>query len=75
MPSDDPPISVAVVGGGIAGLAAARALAATHPDVTLLEASARLGGRVKSVTGIVPWAVEMGAEFIHGGKSPLIVSW
>jgi oxygen-dependent protoporphyrinogen oxidase len=37
---------VAVVGGGIAGLAAARRLEAHHVDVLLVEASERLGGKL-----------------------------
>jgi carotenoid phi-ring synthase / carotenoid chi-ring synthase len=40
------PRSVVVVGGGIAGLAAATALSERGVAVTLLEASDRLGGRV-----------------------------
>ncbi len=42
------PRTVAVVGGGIAGLAAATVLAERGVQVTLLEASDRLGGRVAS---------------------------
>src|ERR1700734_3664865 len=37
---------VVVVGGGAAGLAAPRTLAAAGTEVTLLEASGRLGGRI-----------------------------
>lgn len=40
------PRSTAVVGGGIAGLAAATALAERGVDVTLYEREAYLGGRV-----------------------------
>ena len=39
-----------VVGGGVAGLAAAGRLAAAGLKVTLLEARARLGGRVHTQT-------------------------
>ena len=39
---------VAVVGGGIAGLAAAHALAEAGADVTLYEAGDRLGGKVRT---------------------------
>ncbi len=41
------PRSVTVVGGGIAGLAAAHALA-PHAEVTLVESSASLGGKIAS---------------------------
>jgi monoamine oxidase len=58
---------VVVVGGGVAGLAAAGHLAATGRKVQLLEARSRLGGRV--CTKILPensHPVELGAEFIQG---------
>jgi monoamine oxidase len=58
---------VVVVGGGVAGLAAAGRLAATGRNVQLLEARSRLGGRV--CTKVVPGTghpVELGAEFIQG---------
>jgi protoporphyrinogen/coproporphyrinogen III oxidase len=52
---------VAVVGGGIAGLAAAFFLREAQVEVTVLEGSARLGGKlaVSEVAGI---AVDEGAE-------------
>ena len=40
---------VIVVGGGLAGLVAARDLIARGADVQLLEARTRLGGRVWSI--------------------------
>jgi monoamine oxidase len=58
---------VVVVGGGVAGLAAASRLAASGRRVQLLEARSRLGGRV--YTEILPdtaQPVELGAEFIQG---------
>jgi monoamine oxidase len=59
---------VIVVGGGLAGLVAARELIARGADVQLLEARNRLGGRVWSVDdpefSAVP--LELGGEFIDG---------
>lgn len=63
---------VVVVGGGVAGLAAAGTLARRGFSVTLLEARGRLGGRIftdrrKDWTG----PVELGAEFVHEGNPAL----
>jgi monoamine oxidase len=59
---------VIVVGGGLAGLVAARDLLARGADVQLLEARERLGGRVWTVHdkdfSDVP--LELGGEFIDG---------
>ena len=58
---------VLVVGGGVAGLNAARLLAEAGQDVLLVEARGRLGGRVHSFDDPqVPIPVELGAEFMHG---------
>jgi monoamine oxidase len=60
-----------VIGAGVAGLAAARQLASAGRDVVVLEARARVGGRVltqriESKPGMSPVIVELGAEFVHG---------
>ncbi|WP_069812535.1 protoporphyrinogen oxidase [Streptomyces sp. TP-A0874] len=54
---------VVVVGGGISGLAAAHRLLGQGVDVTLLEASERLGGKLRAgeIAGV---PVDLGAESI-----------
>ena len=56
---------VIVIGAGIAGLAAARTLAEAGQRVVVLEASDRVGGRIRTVRD-GDAVIELGAEFIHG---------
>ncbi len=63
--------SVIVIGGGIAGLAAASELADRGVSVTLLEAKARLGGRIHTKHH-GKWPIELGAELIHGRDPALM---
>ncbi|MBV8200179.1 MAG: FAD-dependent oxidoreductase [Acidobacteria bacterium] len=58
---------VAVVGAGVAGLAAARELRRRGVKVIVLEARDRIGGRILTVHDPrLPLPVELGAEFVHG---------
>ena len=58
---------VIVLGGGAAGLAAARRLGAAGLSVLVVEARSRLGGRILTVPDpVLHLPIELGAEFIHG---------
>jgi monoamine oxidase len=72
MPVKEEIADVIVIGGGVAGLAAARELSRDRFRVTLLEAHPRMGGRIhtRRIRGW-PAPVEMGAEFVHGGNADL----
>ena len=61
---------VIIIGGGIAGLACARELkdVYTDIDVTILEESDRLGGRIRSYTADDGTVLALGAHYIHGTK-------
>ncbi len=58
--------SVAVIGAGMAGLAAAGALARAGADVTIYEARTRIGGRVLTSTLWPDLPCDLGASWIHG---------
>src|SRR5919109_5212914 len=59
-------IRVAVIGGGLAGLVAARELAKQQATVHVIEARSRLGGRIWTLRddGFSTEPVELGGEFI-----------
>jgi monoamine oxidase len=60
---------VLVLGAGMAGVTAARALAGGGARVIVLEAGERVGGRVHTVRDFAEVPIEAGAEFIHGARA------
>ena len=59
--------SVAIVGGGIGGLACAARLAAAGCNVTLCEAAPTLGGKLRQI--------EVGGHLIDSGPTVLTMRW
>ncbi|MEM7714414.1 MAG: NAD(P)/FAD-dependent oxidoreductase [Cyanobacteria bacterium P01_A01_bin.68] len=64
---DNDPRPIVIVGAGIAGLAAARALHNAGRRVIVLEARNRIGGRIFT-TEVGAATVDLGAAWIHGDK-------
>jgi monoamine oxidase len=65
-------IDIAVIGGGAAGVAAARTLADAGREVLILEASDRLGGRAHTVH-VAGLPIDLGAGWLHSApKNPWV---
>lgn len=64
---------IIVIGAGVAGLAAARALMRAGKTVRVIEARDRTGGRIltaRSDGSRIP--IELGAEFVHGSADDVV---
>jgi monoamine oxidase len=71
-PSTDPELPVIVVGAGMAGLTAARALHDAGREVLVLEARDRIGGRTWTAP-VGAAKVDLGASWVHGNRqNPLV---
>lgn len=66
MPASDHIADALVIGAGVAGVTAARALSGGGASVIVLEAGSRIGGRVHTIRDFAGSPVEAGAEFVHG---------
>ncbi len=64
---------MAIVGAGVAGLAALRVLDRAGINARVIEARDRIGGRISTVRDPrLPYPIELGAEFIHGSAEEVI---
>jgi len=64
-------IGIFVIGAGISGIACANRLLELNKDyaVTILEASDRYGGRLRTLKNFTNFDIELGGEEIHGSNS------
>ncbi len=62
---------VVIIGAGPSGMFAAKLLKDQGVDVQVLEASGRIGGRVKKVADFTDIPIDTGAEWLHGRRTHL----
>jgi monoamine oxidase len=62
-------LDVVIVGAGVAGLAAARALMAARKSVLVVEARERIGGRAVTDSTTFGFPFDQGAQWIEAGKT------
>jgi len=60
---------VVIVGAGVAGLAAARALMAANKAVLVVEARDRIGGRAVTDSTTLGFPFDLGAQWIEAGRT------
>ena len=65
-------VDVAIIGGGAAGISAARRIAAANRRFVLLEASDRIGGRCVTDSAIFGVPFDLGAHWIHRPDGSLL---
>lgn len=61
--------AVIIIGAGVSGLCAADSLLDAGIEVIVLEASDRVGGRVRTLEGFADFPIEVGAEEVHGPEN------
>jgi len=61
--------TIIIIGAGLAGLTAAKALTQHGINVILIEARERIGGRIQSIQLNDDFFIELGAQFVHGIKN------
>ena len=62
---------VIIIGAGAAGMYAGYVLKSKGIDFSILEASSKLGGRLKKIESFADFPIDLGAEWLHGNNSIL----
>ena len=65
-------MKVIIVGGGLSGLTTSYLLSKKNIQVTVLEASSRLGGRIQTIKGSLDTPLELGATWFSDMHQNLI---